>query len=212
MTRLLPLFPLPMVAFPGVAIPLHIFEDRYREMVGQAEANGTEFGIVMAKDAGVANSGCTVVVEQVLQRYDDGRFDVLTLGRRRFMLLGLNQDKPYLRGQVDYFDDEDFSPIPSDLRRRAMDAYLRVCDTLRAADQDAPDPDLDPNHPFLGFHLAHATDDHDFQHQMQRARSEADRLTRYIAFADEYARRKIYRAKMRQLAPRNGHGHKPEHI
>src|SRR4051812_31340685 len=103
MARVLPLFPLQLVALPGNAIPLHIFEERYREMVGEAEASNSEFGIVLAKDGGIVNAGCTVVVESVLQRYPDGRFDVLTRGQRRFRLLSLNEDKAYLRGEVEYF-------------------------------------------------------------------------------------------------------------
>src|ERR1700686_31484 len=112
MARLVPLFPLEVVAFPGSAIPLHIFEDRYKEMVGEAEAAGTEFGIVLAKDGGIVNAGCTVVVESVLKRYPDGRFDVLTRGQRRFLIKSLDQDKDYLRGEVEYFNDEDpnFAP------------------------------------------------------------------------------------------------------
>jgi Lon protease-like protein len=95
MARLLPLFPLQLVVFPGSAIPLHVFEERYKEMVGEAEAAGTEFGIVLAKDGGIMNAGCTVVVESVLNRYPDGRFDVLTRGQRRFVIQSLNQDKEY---------------------------------------------------------------------------------------------------------------------
>jgi Lon protease-like protein len=62
MARLLPLFPLQLVVFPGSAVPLHIFEERYREMVSAAEASGTEFGIVLARDNGIMNAGCTVLV------------------------------------------------------------------------------------------------------------------------------------------------------
>src|SRR5580692_10988595 len=60
MNQLLPLFPLQLVAFPGSAVPLHIFEDRYKEMVGEAEAKGSEFGIVLAREGGIVNAGCTV--------------------------------------------------------------------------------------------------------------------------------------------------------
>src|SRR6267154_5505313 len=99
MARLLPLFPLQLVVFPGSAIPLHIFEERYRKMVGEAEAAGTEFGIVLAKDGGIVNAGCTVVVESVLKRYPDGRFDVLTRGQRRFVISALDQEKSISEGK-----------------------------------------------------------------------------------------------------------------
>ena len=74
MAGLLPLFPLQLVALPGNPIPLHIFEPRYREMIGEAAAKGSPFGIVLAKEGGIVNAGCTVVVESVPTRYPDGRF------------------------------------------------------------------------------------------------------------------------------------------
>src|SRR5580692_1455061 len=120
MARLLPLFPLQLVVFPGSAIPLHVFEERYKEMVGEAEASGTEFGIVLAKDNGIMNAGCTVVVESVLKRYPDGRFDVLTRGQRRFVIQSLNQDKEYLRGEVEFYGDDDANSAPPELRKRAL--------------------------------------------------------------------------------------------
>src|SRR5580698_5846291 len=111
MARLLPLFPLQLVVFPGAAAPLHIFEERYREMVGLAEAEGTEFGIVRSiargDENGIASTGCTVTVESVRQRYPDGRFDVITRGRRRFQVVSLDDEKSWLRGAVEYFDDEE---------------------------------------------------------------------------------------------------------
>ena len=131
MKRLLPLFPLQLVAFPGSALPLHIFEDRYKEMVGEAEASGSEFGIVLTREGGIVNAGCTVIVEAVLQRYPDGRFDVMTRGYRRFEILALDQEKDYLRGDVEYFDDEDSSPVQrwscATWRHRRLRKYKRRC-------------------------------------------------------------------------------------
>ena len=132
MSRLLPLFPLQLVAFPGSAIPLHIFEERYKQMVGEAETSGTEFGIVLAKDNGIVNAGCTVVVEKVTERYPDGRFDVVARGQRRFSLISIDQEKDYLRGEVDYFDDDDWEAATPELRAKA----LAACRQVRAAHED----------------------------------------------------------------------------
>ena len=127
MARLLPLFPLQLVVFPGAATPLHIFEERYREMVGQAEAEGTEFGIVRTiargEQNGIANTGCTVTVESVVMRYPDGRFDVITRGQRRFQIVSLDDDKAYLRGEVQYFTDEQEGQIPGELLNGALEAH-----------------------------------------------------------------------------------------
>lgn len=213
MARLLPLFPLQLVVFPGSAIPLHVFEERYKEMVGEAEAAGTEFGIVLAKDGGIMNAGCTVVVESVLKRYPDGRFDVLTRGRRRFVIQSLNQDKEYLRGEVDYYSDDDAESASPELRKQAILALQRMRDALSlvagASDADAAETPPDLDHPFLSFQLAEAVDDLDFRNVLQRSRSETERLRAFAGFTDEYVARKRYAAKMKRAAPMNGFGHKP---
>jgi Lon protease-like protein len=213
MAKLLPLFPLQLVVFPGSAIPLHVFEERYKEMVGEAEAAGTEFGIVLAKDGGIMNAGCTVVVESVLNRYPDGRFDVLTRGQRRFVIQSLNQDKEYLRGEVDYYSDEDAESASPELRRQAVLALQKMRDALSqvagATEADAAEPPPDPDHPFLSFQLAESVDDLDFRNVLQRSRSESERLRAFAGFTDEYVARKQYAARMKRAAPTNGFGHKP---
>jgi hypothetical protein len=214
MARLLPLFPLQLVVFPGSAIPLHIFEDRYKEMVGEAEAAGTEFGIVLAKDGGIMNAGCTVLVESVMKRYPDGRFDVLTRGQRRFVIQSLNQDKEYLRGEVDFYSDDDAESAPPELRQQALLALQRMRDALSVtASGEKPSGETesppDPDHPFLSFQLADAVDDLDFRNMLQRSRSETERLRAFAGFTEEYVARKQYSAKMKRSAPLNGFGHKP---
>jgi Lon protease-like protein len=62
-SRLIPLFPLQVVVFPRTPLPLHIFEERYKEMIGEAIRDESEFGVVLAKNEGIVNAGCTVVVE-----------------------------------------------------------------------------------------------------------------------------------------------------
>jgi ATP-dependent Lon protease len=227
MARLLPLFPLQLVVFPGSAIPLHIFEDRYKEMVGEAEAAGTEFGIVLAKESGIMNAGCTVLVESVLKRYPDGRFDVLTRGQRRFVIQSLDQDKEYLRGEVEFYSDEDAESAPPELRKQALLALERMRDALSLLhgfsspgissavhaisdpkESVEADPAPDPDHPFLSFRLAEAVDDLDFRNMLQRSRSESERLRVFAGFTEEYVARKQYAAKMKRAAPTNGFGHK----
>src|SRR4051812_16389463 len=118
-SRMIPLFPLNVVVFPRTRLPLHIFEERYKEMVGQVIGDESEFGIVLAKQDGIVNAGCTVAIEKVLEMYPDGRMDIMTVGRRRFEVVSLNEEKPYLQGEVAFFDDDDFSPPPPDVRQEA---------------------------------------------------------------------------------------------
>ncbi len=153
MAKLLPLFPLQLVVFPRTQLPLHIFEDRYKEMVGEAIENQSEFGIVLAKEDGIVNAGCTVVVkDQVVTRYEDGRMDIMTRGARRFEIVLLNEEKSYLRGEVEFFDDEDPEPVPEHLQQEALLGYrglLELGEMRGYADPVLTDPQL-------GFQLAQA--------------------------------------------------------
>ena len=120
---LLPLFPLQVVLFPGAELPLHIFEDRYKEMIGEAVRDHLEFGVVLASDKGLVNTGCTATVERVLKQYPDGRMDILALGRRRFEILLLNNERAFLRGAVEFFDDEKADPASPEIHKLALDGY-----------------------------------------------------------------------------------------
>ena len=145
------------------------------------------------------------MVEKVPQRYPDGRFDVIARGQRRFEIVALNQDKDYLRGEVQYFDDEDAEPVPAELRKRALEALRKIGAALPESEHGA----MDLNHPVLSFQLAQAVEDLDFQNMLQRSRSEAERLRMFVEFADVYIARRLYTAKMKRAAPLNGSGHTP---
>ncbi len=207
MPRLLPLFPLQVVALPGNVVPLHIFEPRYRELVGNAEASGAEFGIVLAKGEGIVNAGCTVVVESIPQRYQDGRFDVITRGRRRFNLLAVDNEQEVLRGEVEFFGDDDLRPAAPEYRTRALQACLEI---HAAMEDSTPAPKVDLADPELSFRLAQVLRDVDFQDAILRERSETRRLELIIATAPKYVERTQYAEKMKHKAGTNGHGHKPQ--
>ena len=178
-------------------------------MVGDCERNGAEFGIVLAKDGGIVNAGCTVIVETVLERYPDGRMDILTRGRRRFVLKSVDQQLEWLRGEVDYFDDDDFTPATEPLRDKALQCFREIRTALAASGQNSREAEPDRNHPRLSFQLAHTLEDLDFQSLILRSRSEADRLRQFVEFAEGYVSRTEYTAKMKRVAPTNGSGHKP---
>jgi len=202
--NLLPLFPLRVVVFPRTPLPLHIFEERYKEMVGEAIRENSEFGIVLAKDDGIVNAGCTVVVKEVLKSYPDGRMDILTRGVRRFEILGLNEDKPYLRGEVQFFDDDDSVPAPAELREKALAQYRRLQEAgeLQDTEPEAADEQL-------SFQLAQALEDLDFLSVLLRNRSEAQRLEQLTDYLARQVPRLRAGARMRKLAPLNGHGATP---
>lgn len=204
-SRLIPLFPLQVVVFPRTQLPLHIFEDRYKEMVGEAIENRTEFGIVLAKDDGIVNAGCTVMVEKVVERYPDGRMDIVTRGQRRFEIISLNEEKDYLQGEVNFFDDEDFEAAPTELRDQAVKNYEALSGLSASRSHDEPDL----KDPQLSFQLAQAVPDLDFLHALLRHRSETVRLKQFNRFLADYIPRQRTIERMRQLAPTNGFGGKP---
>ena len=205
MRQLLPLFPLQLVIFPRTELPLHIFEERYKEMVGEAIENKSEFGIVLAKEDGIVNAGCTVVVEKILTNYPDGRMDIITRGLRRFEIVLLNQEKSYLQGQVEFFDDDEPGPAPLELQHQALEQYKELLETgeLRAVNPVLTDPQL-------SFQLAQAVPDLDFLHVLLRQRSEAGRLKDLNHYLSGYLPKQRAIERMKELAPTNGFGQKPE--
>jgi len=205
MSALLPIFPLQLVVFPRIQVPLHIFEERYKEMVGEAIASRSEFGIVLAKDAGIVSSGCTVAVEKVLTRYPDGRMDIVTRGSRRFEIVGIDQEKSYLRGEVEFFNDDDDEPVSRELKDDALSSYRALIESGETRGHG--DPELDD--PQLSFQLAQAIQDTDFQSLLLRDRSEASRLRQISDFLKSYVPRMKQTSRMKELAPKNGFGHHP---
>src|SRR5579863_4465739 len=123
MQEWLPLFPLQVVLLPEAELPLHIFEERYKEMIQEAIRGQLEFGVVLANEKGIVNTGCTASIHKVLREYPDGRLDILAVGRRRFEILRLNDERSFLRGAVEFFDDEEAPPPPPETRQQAIAAY-----------------------------------------------------------------------------------------
>jgi Lon protease-like protein len=101
----IPLFPLDVVLMPGAELPLHIFEPRYKVMIGRCLDEKLEFGMILAADKAVAALGCTAEIVRKVRDYPDGRMDILTIGRAVFRLLELFDEKEYYEGVVEYVED-----------------------------------------------------------------------------------------------------------
>jgi Lon protease-like protein len=120
-----PLFPLGIVALPSEAVPLHIFEPRYRTMIAECLENGSEFGIVWASEDGLRQIGCACEIAEVLERHDDGRLDILTRGTRPFRLVEAHDDRPYPSGTIEWLDDKS-EQIDGATAEAAHDAYASL--------------------------------------------------------------------------------------
>ena len=101
------LFPLGVVLFPGLPIPLHIFEERYKQMISECLSGDEPFGIVFVDEARMRKVGCSARIEEVIRRYDDGRLDIVARGERRFRIHELDESNAYLAGTVSYISDEE---------------------------------------------------------------------------------------------------------
>jgi Lon protease-like protein len=200
--QLLPLFPLSVVLLPAMPLPLHIFEDRYKEMMADIIASHSEFGVVLAKDEGIVNIGCTASVINVLRKYPDGRLDLLAAGQRRFRIEALDQEKAYLRASVEYFDDEDVSDVPTDLRNKAGAVYKKLADIERPDSEDESDPTKASR---LSFHMARFISDLDKRQTVLALRSEVERLQYLIKVVPQYLAQQEHIALAKRLAPQNGH-------
>jgi Lon protease-like protein len=102
-----PLFPLQLVLLPGEVVPLHIFEERYKVMIGECLDADTEFGIVWMSDEGLREVGCTARITQLLERMDDGRMNILVEGAAPFRLLRRIEELAYPAGDVELLDEEE---------------------------------------------------------------------------------------------------------
>jgi Lon protease-like protein len=199
---LLPLFPLQVVLLPGAELPLHIFEDRYKEMIAEVIHDRMEFGVILASEKGIVNTGCTAVIEKTLREYPDGRLDILARGRRRFEILMLNEERAFLRGSVEFFDDEDESAASGETRQRAIDGYNEMQRLLSKDSLDITDPTRIP----LSFRLAQPVSDLMFRQTLLATRSESERLRQLADFFPVHNLRQKRIQHVKDVAPRNGHG------
>jgi len=199
---LLPIFPLDLVLLPGQILPLHIFEPRYKEMIGRCMAEKSPFGVVRLNDNVVADVGCTAEIIELTKRYDDGRFDIQTAGRRRFELLAVNQEEAFLRAEVIYQEDEPEKPS-SDLANRAIELHTEIVKVVGPNEEYEP-PESD--HPQLSYALAGTIPiDLDFKQTLLNTRAESERLSMLIEFYGQVLPKLKRAARIREKAGGNGH-------
>jgi len=199
----MPLFPLQAVLLPGAELPLHIFEERYKTMIREVLDERIEFGVVLATEKGLLNTGCTATIDKLLREYPDGRMDILTTGRRRFEIVRLNEDRTYLQGSVEFFDDDEASSQPSpETRQQAIDAY----NELQSLSSHSPLASAEASDPQLSFRLARPLTDLGTRQALLAMRSEAERIKQLASFFPAYLIRERRVQHLKQVAPRNGHG------
>ena len=122
-----PLFPLGLAALPGEIVPLHIFEERYKTMIGECLERESEFGLVAAGPDGTNAIGCAMEVTRVLEELPDGRMNILTSGTRVFRVIEEQHDLPYGAATVEFLEDSVEEPSEQDAQT-AREAYRTLVD------------------------------------------------------------------------------------
>jgi Lon protease-like protein len=202
LASLIPLFPLDVVLFPGTPLPLHIFEPRYKEMIGECLAQNRTFGVIRAEEQGLAEVGCTAEIVTVVKEYEDGRLDLITEGRKRFEVVRVNQERSFLRAEVLLIEDEPGNALPEDTARAAQLHSELLALAGARQDLSAADPSL------LSFYLAGSLPlDLDFKQKLLSMRSEAERISLFISYLEKLIPNIQRAARAKQKAGGNGHVH-----
>ena len=179
MNSLLPIFPLELVLLPGVPLPLHIFESRYKEMIAECLEQKKPFGVVRASSDGVADIGCTAEIMSLTKKYDDGRMDILTRGVERFEVIQVNEDRPFLQAEISVVEDEPGKPA-AQMVTQAVRLHAEIA-KLAGAEPSGPD-DHAGN---LSFLLAGSLPlDLDFKQNLLSTLSEAKRLEAVVGYLE----------------------------
>ena len=217
--RELPLFPLPLVLLPGVPLPLHIFEERYRRLLADVRASNNLFGLsyfVPEADAedrpAVGHVGCATEVVEV-QPLPDGRSNIMTVGVVRYRVAGyVERGDPYLVARVEFFEDEE-EDAEFNARRaeEVTEMFMRIARAMRTAnDEHGALPELPQGDPErLSFLVAAVVEmDAESKQQLLELRSTAERLRRLYTLLAEAVSSYEERARTHELARGNGHAGK----
>jgi len=136
----MPIFELPLVLLPGEQLPLHIFEDRYKRMIGHALEEGEPFGVVLRDDDGARSIGCLARVDEVLEQFEDGRMNIVVSGEEPFRVLDRFEAPDYPAGEVEVIPEEGAPPVDESLASNARDAFAELAE--RATGERPDDEDL----------------------------------------------------------------------
>jgi Lon protease-like protein len=197
--NLIPLFPLDVVLLPGARLPLHIFEPRYKEMVGECLARQQPFGIVRAQENTIAETGCTAEITAVTKKYDDGRMDIETVGRQRFEILELKQERSFLQAEVLFVEDETAASTPEAIAH-ALKLHAEILDVLEA------EAEIRGEDPQLSYAMAGPLPlELDFKQKLLENRSESERLMALTQLFEALLPKLRLAERARQKAGGNGH-------
>lgn len=219
----LPMFPLPLVLLPNELLPLHIFEERYRKMLKDVEAENRLFGVTLFNSTEsfiehppIGSVGCAAEVREV-QQMPDGRSNVITIGLIRYRLLDyVEADEPYLVGDVDFFEDEaEDLEILNPLADEVFAFFKRIA---RAAHKLSGERGAFPEIPQaapeqLSFLVTAAFNlEPELKYEMLETRSTIERLKKLREILLQTVDKMEQSAEIHKIAKTNGHSKKKINI
>jgi Lon protease-like protein len=203
-TRLsdIPLFPLNVVLLPGAPLPLHIFEERYKQMVNECLESESEFGMVLADESGTRRVGCTARIVELVERYEDGRMLILVEGSRRFKLNNILTGRPYYMGEIEYLEEEP----EEDVNALAEECIALLERVVEAATEGSVGIEIEPPYRNLSFAIAGRVEfDLETRQQILELTSEKERLQKVKELLTAAAQRLERERQAREKAQTNGH-------
>jgi Lon protease-like protein len=194
------LFPLELVLLPSERVPLHIFEDRYKELIGECLADGREFGLILEDDEGLRDVGTRTAVIELIDTFEDGRMNVLVEGRGRFRVAELTDGRSFRTAEVEALEDD--GELPSDAEiEQAVEVFRRLVAAAEADEIDEPQP----GSPVLSFELAARVDfGHQLKYELLELCSEGERLRRLVELLERATEALTREREARTRASGNG--------
>lgn len=193
------LFPLPMVLLPTEQVPLHIFEERYKQMIDECLDEEREFGIVWLSDDGLKPIGCSAEITQLLERMEDGRMNILVQGSQPFKLLRRIDDLPYPAGDIEPLDDEE-TPLDPDVAATARERYADLVE--RVTDSRPAEAALEE---LSAYGMAATVEfPHEAKQDLLELRSEEERMRALGELLEATMKRLDYAEETNELAKSNG--------
>jgi len=204
-TQHIPLFPLTVVLLPGMTLPLHIFEPRYKRMMKTVIDEEITFGIVLARESGIATVGCTAIIREVARTYPDGRMDIVTTGESAYRVRAVHKDKEYLEATVELMA-EDLQPGPS----AAASELLTLFTDCHLLLHGSPPGEIDINDQddgLLSYRIAGELPlELETLQELLEMRVEAERRLKLIGRLNQLLPQLIQIQQIRSKAAANNHG------
>jgi Lon protease-like protein len=207
MSDYLSIFSLDVVLFPEMVLPLHIFEERYKEMIGECLQSNSPFGVLYAHDDRLETVGCTAEISQIIKKYPDGRIDLVAVGQKRFQVSFFDSEKPYLRASIELLPDTTEGRGPSE--EQAQEALNVFAQVSKLVGQEEPEEFSRASAVHgLAFRLASSLHlQNEIRQRILEIRSEGQRLEKLAEHLSELIPRLTARQNSVRQAGANGRLH-----